>query len=90
LPKLEKDIPHLRKLPRETPDPARAQKIIAVRYKRVPHTCKSARPPMVSAVHHLSRRLDPKRRLPMEDGRLRHPPETMLSLLEIKRRIELA
>jgi hypothetical protein len=42
------------------------------------------------AVHHLAARLDPKRRLPMEDGRLRHPSETMLRLLEIKRRIKLS
>jgi hypothetical protein len=90
LPILEKDIPHLRALPRKTPDPTRAQKVIAVRYKRVPHTCKTARPPKVFAFHHLARRLDLKRRLPMEDGRLRHPPETMLRPLEIKRPIELA
>jgi hypothetical protein len=74
----------------EPPHPARAQKIVAVRYERAPHPGESARSPILSAVHHPVTHLDLKRRLPIKDGSLRRPAKTMLGLTKINRLIKLA
>jgi hypothetical protein len=88
--KFSKYLPHLRKAFCELPPPARAHKIVAVRYERAPHPGESARPPVLSAVHHPITHFDLKRRLPIKDGGLRRPAETMLGLAKIDRRIKLA
>jgi hypothetical protein len=56
----------------------------------LPHPGELARPPVLSAVHHPITHLDLKRRLPIKDGGLRRPAETMLGLAKIDRRIKLA
>lgn len=88
--KFSKNLPHLREAFCEPPRPAHAQKIVAVRYEGALHAGESARSPILSAIHHPVTRLDLKRRLPIKDGGLRRPAETMLCLTKINRRIKLA
>src|SRR5437762_2675221 len=90
LPEFPKHLPHLREALCEPPHPTRAQQVVAVRYERSPHPYESAWSPIPSAVHHTVTHLDLKRRLPIKDGSLRRPAETMLRLTKINRCIELA
>src|SRR5437016_2742941 len=88
--KFSKYLPHLREAFSEPSHPTRAQKIVAVRYERVPHAGESTWSPILSAVYHPVTRLDLKRRLPIKAGGLRRPAETMLGLMKINRCIKLA
>src|SRR4249920_492155 len=90
LPEFLKHLPHLREALCEPPHPARAQQVVAVRYKRPPHPFESAQPPILQTVHHPVAHLDLKRRRPIKNGGLRRPAETMLGLTKIDRRIKLS
>jgi hypothetical protein len=90
LTKFSKHLPYLREALCELPHPARAQKVVAVRYERTPHASKSAWSPILTAVHHPIAHLDLKRRLPIKDSGLRRPAETMLRFTKINRCIKFA